>query len=183
MFLKEDELCPACRRGLTVKRRMIDLGMFRVESFFEYDGLFRTLLLQYKECHDEALKDVFLYDLSDYISLKYRNYRLLTVPSSERKKRERGFDHLEEMFRSVRLERASGLRMKEQLCQEGMDLEQRKRMSENYVYEGEHLSKVLIVDDVITTGSSLMGVFRAVGPHAEKVKVLSLAYKSITLHY
>ena len=73
--------------------------------------------------------------------------------------------------------------MKEQLCQEGMDLEQRKRMSENYVYEGEHLSKVLIVDDVITTGSSLMGVFRAVGPHAEKVKVLSLAYKSITLHY
>ena len=156
---------------------MIDLKEFKVESFFEYDSLFRTILLQYKECHDEALKDVFLYDLSDYIDLKYHGYELLLVPSSRKKLEERGFDHLEGIFSSLHLKRIDGLKMKEELCQEGKDLKERERMMNNYLYEGGYHERILIVDDMITTGSSLKGVYHSIRPYVKNIKVLSLAYK------
>ena len=178
-LLKDDELCPSCRKALKVNRKMIPLGDFEAESFFEYDSLFRSLLLQFKECHDEALKDVFLYDLSEYLELRYHGYQLLFVPSSQKKRKERGFDHLEEIFSGVRLKRAKGLRMKEDLCQEGKDVQERSRMIGNYVYEGESLNKILIVDDVITTGSTLKGAYLCMKNRARQIKVLSLAYKSI----
>ena len=128
LFLKEDELCPSCRKKLKIKRRKINLGEFEVETFYDYDGIFRDLLLQYKECHDEALKDVFLYGLKEYIETAYHGYRLLLIPSTARKREERGFDHLKEMFRLVQLHRAEGLEMRLDFTQEGKKLEERALM-------------------------------------------------------
>ena len=149
----------------------------KVESFYEYDGIFKSLLLQYKECCDEALKDVFLYSLKDYIRIRYSGYRILFVPSSAQKRQMRGFDHLELIFEGVRLPKVEGLRMKEDLIQEGKNAKERSRMKDNYFYEGEKLNRVLIVDDVITTGSSLYGVYRAIRDKARHVRALSLANK------
>ena len=53
-----------------------------VETFYDYDGMFKSLLLQYKECLDEALNDVFLYELADYTNLSYWGYRICFIPSS-----------------------------------------------------------------------------------------------------
>lgn len=183
LFLRPDELCPECRRKLKIKRKIIQTDGFEVESFYDYDGFFKSLLLQYKECHDEALKDVFLYDVKEYIELRYHGYHLLCIPSSRRKIAERGFDHLKEMFRTVQMRRLEGLFMKEEMSQEGKDLTARRQMRSNFLYKGPFADKILIVDDVITTGSTLKGAFEAVSGHAKKVKVLSLAYKNITLHY
>ncbi|MBQ6493032.1 MAG: hypothetical protein IJI92_04120 [Erysipelotrichaceae bacterium] len=177
LFLKEDGLCCECRSRLIPKRKIINIRGMEVETFFEYDGMFRSLLLQYKECCDEALKDVFLYGISDYINLRYHGYRLLFVPSSQTKLKMRGFDHLEEMFSEVKLKRTGGLKMKRELTQEGRNREERNLMLNNYIYEGGPLKKVLIVDDVVTTGSSLAGVFRTIELFSPKIKVLALAYK------
>ncbi len=68
-----------------------------------------------------------------------------------------------------------GLKMKEQLIQEGASAEERKRMSGNYEHEGPPLKKALIVDDVLTTGSSLYGAFLAMKPHVRKVRLMVLA--------
>ncbi|MCR4633633.1 MAG: hypothetical protein K5648_05855 [Erysipelotrichaceae bacterium] len=182
LFLKTDELCPKCRRKLRPKRKKIPLGDLEVETFFDYDGFFRDLLLQYKECHDEALKDVFLYDLKEYLELRYHGYHLLCIPSTGKKLEERGFDHLKEMFRLVQLKKISCLKMKEEITQEGKDLSERRRMETNYAYIGPDVDKILIADDVITTGSTVKGAFSAVKSHAKMVKVISLAYKNITLH-
>ena len=183
LLLKKDELCPKCRKKLKVKRRIIDLKEFQVETFFDYEGLFRDLLLQYKECHDEALKDVFLYELKEYLELRYHGYRLLCIPSTLKKREERGFDHLKEMFRTVQLVPLSeGLEMRQQITQEGKDLVQRRQMESNYIYNGPKVDKILLADDIMTTGSTLKGAFLCIKKHAEKVKVISLAYKNITLH-
>ena len=149
----------------------------RVETFYEYDGMFKSLLLQYKECCDEALKDVFLYGLRDYIRIRYAGYAILFVPSSFRKRQLRGFDHLELMFEDLGLPRVKGLRMKEDLVQEGKNAPERSRMRQNYIYEGEPLNRVLIVDDVVTTGSSLIGAYHAIRAAARQVRALSLANK------
>lgn len=177
LFLKEDELCEKCRKQLNRERKIIEVSGLKIETFYEYDGLFRSMLLQYKECHDEALKGVFLYGIEDYINLRYFGYQLLPIPSTGTKIRQRGFDHLAGIFGNVKLPRVKGLMMKREMCQEGKSLSERREIIDNYSYNGVHLNKVLIVDDVVTTGSSLMGVFRTIEPISKKIKVLSLAYK------
>ncbi|MBQ1306644.1 MAG: hypothetical protein IIZ64_02675 [Erysipelotrichaceae bacterium] len=177
LFLERDPLCIECRRMLKVKRKNILLGELKTEVFYEYDGIFKSMLLQYKECCDEALKDVFLYSLKDYIGIRYFGYHILFVPSSQKKRQMRGFDHLELIFEDVKLPRARGLRMKEDLIQEGKNARERSRMRDNYIYEGEKLNKALIVDDVITTGSSIVGVYEAIKDKAGHVRALSLANK------
>ena len=159
------------------------LGDLKVESFYEYDGIFKSLLLQYKECCDEALKDVFLYGLNDYINIRYFGYHILFVPSSKQKKEMRGFNHLELIFEDVKLTRVKGLKMKEDLIQEGKNAQERDRMRNNYLYEGDELDRVLIVDDVITTGSSITGVYEAIKDSARHVRALSLANKSISFSF
>ena len=177
IFLKDDDLCPECRGKLKPKRTIVKVEEMEVETFYEYDGMYKSLLLQYKECLDEALKKVFLYELSDYINMRYHGYLICFVPSSKEKLESRGFSHLKLMFEEVKLKQLKGLRMKEELCQEGMDLDQRKRMLNNFVYEGKQADRVLLVDDVLTSGSTLLGAYRALLPKVTKIKVLSIAYR------
>ena len=175
LLFEEDRLCRTCREGLKTERKTIRINEMKVETFFEYDSLFRSILLQYKECCDEALKDVVLYGLALSIYLRYFGYEIILIPSSELKREKRGFDHLRLIFESTGLKMNDGLKMKKQLIQEAATAEERKRMIGNYVYEGKPIRKALIVDDVLTTGSSLYGAYQAIKPYAGKVKVLSLA--------
>ena len=177
IFLEEDLLCIDCRSKLTKDIKYIDIGPIKVETFYDYDSLFKSLLIQYKECLDEALKDVFLYTLKDYIRYKYHGYKIMFIPSSKQKLEKRGFNHLEGIFEKVKLEKIDGLKMKEELVQEGKNLSQREVMVNNYIYEGKTIDKVLLVDDVLTTGSSMLGAYNAIKPYVNKVKGLTLARK------
>jgi len=183
ILFDEDLLCLQCREKLKIRRKSFYLEDLKVETFFEYDGIFRSLLLQYKECCDEALSDVFLYGLNDYIRMRYFDYRILFVPSTQAKKEKRGFDHLNLLFRNVSLKEIKGLEMKKEMIQEGKNAEERYEMKDNYIYTGEDHKKILIVDDVITTGSSILGVYHAVRGHADKMRGLALANKSKRFHF
>lgn len=178
LFLQEDKLCYKCRNKLKVNKQLIRLENIIVETLYNYDeGIFKDLLIQYKECFDEALWPVFLYMLEDYIYFKYYGYKILFVPSSKEKLSVRGFNHLELMFQNIKLKKVDGLIMKQELVQEGKSFDRRKQMLNNYEYHGNKIDKVLIVDDVLTTGSSVLGVYNAIKPYANKVRVLTLARK------
>ena len=183
LFLEEDLLCEKCRKELVIKREVSDLEGLKVETFYEYDGLFRSLLLQYKECYDEALKDVFLYDLHLYLRLHYAGYAIAYVPSTKKKREERGFHHLRGIYGSLGLKEAEGLFFREERTQEGRDRSEREKMKGNMIYAGKRYKKILIADDVMTTGSSLSGAYRALKPYAEEVRAvcLSRAVKKKTL--
>ena len=182
LFLQEDHLCVKCRNALKVCREYLNIDELMIECLYEYDGIFKSMLIQYKECYDEALSEIFLYKLKEYIELKYHGFELLFVPSSKTKLEERGFNHLELIFKDVRLKRVKGLHMKEDLIQEGKSLSERKVMINNYIYKGNRLNKVLIVDDVLTTGSSIYGVYNAIKPYCGgSIKALSLSRKRFHL--
>lgn len=175
LFIEKDKLCSACREKIKQNHQIFIRDGIKIETFYHYDSLFKDLLLQYKECYDEALKDVFLYGIKERIILKYHGYKIIYVPSSKEKLNQRGFNHLKLIFDELHFEELSGLRMIEELSQVNKDKKQREKMLNNYLYEGNKLDKVLIVDDVYTTGSSIIGVSRALKPYANNIRALTLA--------
>lgn len=175
LFLEEDYLCIECRKKLNLNLHSFYLDDLKVTSLYNYDSLFKTLLLQYKECYDEALAPIFLYKVDMLIRLKYLGYKVLYVPSSINKLNKRGFDHLKLIFDSLEFKEVKGLKKKEELYQANKNITQREKMIDNFYYEGDKLNKVLIVDDVCTTGSSLKGVYKAIKEHCNTCKALVLA--------
>ena len=52
IFIENDCLCHECRKKLKIDKAYIKLNNYYVETFYNYDGIFRDLLIQYKECYD-----------------------------------------------------------------------------------------------------------------------------------
>lgn len=175
IFTKRDVLCKECRSSLKLNRRLYRNKDYSVEYFYDYDKAFETLLLQYKECFDEALYDAFLYKIDTYINIKYFNYHIIYAPSSKSKVEKRGFDHLRKMFQNVSLKEAKGLHTKNDLSQKSKSYYERQKMSNNFYYDGKKFDRVLIVDDVYTTGSTINGIYSALKPYVKHIKVLVLA--------
>ena len=177
LLVEEDLLCSDCRNKLKLKHQKFIVDDVEVETFYEYDSLFKEVLLQYKECYDEALKDIFLYKIKDYLKIKFHSYKILYVPSSKTKLEERGFNHLKEIFKELNLEEVVGLKMKKEISQQSKNSSERKLMETNYYFENENYfcEKLLIVDDVFTTGSSLRGTINVMKKHCLKIKAIILA--------
>lgn len=175
LFLEDDYLCLKCRNEMNLSIHHFYIEDLKVTRLYNYDSLFKTLLLQYKECCDEALAPIFLYKIEIIIRLKYLGYKILYVPSSVDKLNKRGFNHLKLIFEHLGFKEIKGLKKKEELCQANKNIIQREKMIDNFYYEGNKLDKVLIVDDVCTTGSSLKGVYKAIKNHCNHVEALVLA--------
>lgn len=175
LCVEESKLCLDCLNKLKIKKNVFYLDELKVTSFYKYDSLFKSLLIQYKECYDEALKEVFLYRLDVYLKLKYFNYEILYVPSSRVKLAERGFNHLKEIFKVLELKEVEGLEMKDDTSQIGKGLDERRRMVNNYVYKGPRHKRVLIVDDVCTSGSTLLGIYKTLKPYCDYIEAITLA--------
>ena len=174
-MIKEDPLCPKCRNQLNRRIRKKKVDDIEVEYFYDYDGIFSSILLQYKECYDEALSEVFAYDIVDYVKIRYYGYKVCFVPSSEENYCKRGFHPMELILKSGRMEEVESVNMVNQLCQKGKSGADRKLMEHNFNYQGKMLDKVLIVDDVLTTGSTIKGMYNALKPYCTTVKVLVMA--------
>lgn len=175
LFIEEDKLCLKCREDLKPKLNTFYIDDLKVTSIYKYDSLFKTLLLQYKECYDEALAPIFMYKIDILIRIKYLGYKILYVPSSIDKLNKRGFNHLKLIFDYMDFKEVNGLKKKEELSQANKNAKDREKMIDNFIYEGEKLDKVLIIDDVCTTGSSLKGVYKAIKGHCKHVEAFVLA--------
>ena len=97
----DDPLCHRCRSNLNrVKFRMKFHGC-KLYASYVYDDAFAKILVQYKECFDEALKTVFLYPFRWWFMIRFFGYTVCYLPSSKEKIAKRGFHHLEKMFSSL----------------------------------------------------------------------------------
>ena len=70
----DDPLCHRCRSNLNrVKFRMKFHG-YKLYASYVYDDAFAKILVQYKECFDEALKTVFLYPFRWWFMIRFFGY-------------------------------------------------------------------------------------------------------------
>ena len=155
-------------------------------AIYNYDENIKSLLYQFKGCHDYELDPVFLYRYAFELSIMYHNYVIVPIPSYQEEDEKRGFNHVREIFSLLNLKMMDILVKTANVKQADLSKEERKNISKYLkVKENVDLSgkKVLIVDDVFTTGGTMSAAINLIkGLHPKKIKVLVMS-KTINDNY
>ncbi len=162
LLFRDDVLCASCRSDWQKAHRQYVFEGVKAEALWIYEGGFRSCLIQYKERWDEALAPVFLYPCRNEIRRKYHGCVFLLLPSSKRKREERGFSHLVQMIACTSLPWLEPFEMIEEMCQKGENPSGRRKMEKNIrLKEGIQLPhKICLFDDTLTTGATMKGALR-----------------------
>jgi hypothetical protein len=179
----DDPLCHRCRNNLNRVRFRMKFHGYKLYASYVYDDTFAKILVQYKECFDEALKTVFLYPLRWWFMIRFFGYTVCYLPSSKEKIAKRGFHHLEKMFSSIPLQQANLFEKVNDFDQKNRSVEERMKMVDNIALK-KHCDipkKVLLVDDTITTGASLLGALRCLQDYDCKIAIYVVSVNHLWL--
>ena len=72
-------------------------------NLYNYDEQIKEKLYQFKGCFDIELGKVFLEYYLMYLRIKYFGYVLVPAPSYKTSDEERGFNHVVEIFSSLKM--------------------------------------------------------------------------------
>ena len=155
------------------------IGNIIATSIYDYNETIKKLIYTYKGCYDYELKDVFLDRYKDYLRKLYFGYFVVPVPSSEVDDLKRGFNHVDEIFKTLYLPMLYVLKKVNREKQSSKT--KKDRLNIQSTLEGVDISKVknkkiLLVDDIYTTGSTIARSIELLKTgHPKKISVLVVA--------
>lgn len=179
-----DMLCERCRSSLKKIDGIRMLTNLPVRVLYDYNTDFQKCIIQYKECYDEALASMFLYDFKSKLKRKYKNAVLIPMPSSIEKKKERGFDHVEKMFECLDLQIIHCLYKTENYDQKMQNKLGRShihdimRLNENIILPDK---KIILIDDICTSGSTLVAAYELLKEKSKNIEACVLASRAETV--
>lgn len=155
--------CPACRRGPP----LTGIAVAATAYGFPIDSLVQQLKFGGRQPVARVLGDL----LADTVRDRYRELTLpsalVPVPLHPARQRQRGFNQAERIAAAagttlgIPVLRDAVQRLRATPAQSGLDLRQRRRNLRNaFRVTGELPAHVAIVDDVVTTGSTLLALGR-----------------------
>ena len=157
---------------------------FKVETYnavaiYEYNQFIRKLIYQFKGCYDYVLGDVFLDYYYRELKLRYYDYYIIPIPSYENDDEERGFNHVVETFKRIGSKTLIILKKIEKHKQAKSNLKERREVYKSLAIKSNvdlTNRKVLIVDDVYTTGSTMKSAINLIEKlNPKTIKVLVIA--------
>ena len=176
-------LCRECQNKLVPHFESFEIEGIEGLSIYEYDDNFKSLLYQFKGCYDIELAPIFLNNFKKELHLMYYNYVLIAAPSYYKEDENRGFRHIEEMFKCINLQIYYPIKKIKPFKQAENKRRTRKQIGHYLVLEKPDLIKdknVLIVDDVSTTGSTLKAIINLVREaKPRKIKILVVSRRVI----
>ena len=179
LFNAETPICQACQTEMESKFISFSVDGHKATSIYDYNPFIRKLIYQYKGCYDYELHKVFLDRYAKEIKLRYFDYVVIPIPSYKNEDEERGFNHVVETFKSLGINMLNIIEKTEKHKQAVSTFNQRKEVY-RYLELNSHpdlsKKKVLIVDDVYTTGSTMKAAIHLVEKlNPKKIDVLVVA--------
>lgn len=181
-FLLEDLICQNCRAKFIKHKKTICQNGLTIEFLYDYNEFFSQQLIQYKELYDEALAPIFIHTHIRYLRKKYRDHILVSIPSRQEKKVQRGFDHVNKMFKELHFTCVELFINTAQQDQKKSSYQKRLEIHECIKRNDVVLpykSKILLVDDLFTTGASMESCYQLIKNEFESIKALAIAHQPL----
>lgn len=183
-IIYNNKICYECSNKFKKRNDSFVFENVKINILYYYDEFFKEQLYKYKGCFDYELKDAFLNYCKNDIKRKYKGYHIILAPSNKEAEEKRGFNHLEGIFECVGLPILKCFYKNKDWKQSDKKLSERKKIQNIIKLDKSKLfdvKKVLIVDDVLTTGSTIKTMIRQIPPNIDKeVLVLSSNCKIVS---
>ena len=175
-------LCSKCQEELEPKFISFKVDQYKAHAIYEYTPFIKNLIYLYKGCFDYELNETFLNLYIKEIKLRYRGYKIIPIPSYIEDDKRRGFNHVLEAFKKLGLKVLPIITKTAHRKQADLTAKKRKEIGKflalNQTVNLEK-TKVLLVDDIYTTGSTMKAAINMVEKlNPRDIKVLVLAKTS-----
>ncbi len=174
----ETHLCYECFSQMGPKLMKFKLDSFQAMTCYYYNEKLKDMIYQFKGCFDIELADVFLVNQKKYFQMKFKDYYLVPAPSFNDKNIERGFNHVEEIFKGIGKGYLKPIKKIDNVKQADLNYFERQKIGEHLMWNEDVDVKgknILFVDDLITTGATAKACCSLIKSHgAKRVKILSV---------
>lgn len=173
-YIFQYKFCYQCYLKLRPVMGMIRFSDYTLFYQHFYEGLIRESILQFKEGKDIYLGKILFLDLWQYC---FKNYIIIPVPSSNKANEKRGFCQTEILCSNF-----SNIKYNDVINHTGKQ-EQALTKDRKEITQFLHIQntakiknkKVLILDDIYTSGNTINHIVQLLKPHTKNIKVLALA--------
>ena len=125
------------------------------------------------------MKEIFLNLFIKELNIYFKGYKIVPVPSYKKDDELRGFNHVMEVFKQMGLDILPIVEKTEHFKQADKSAKERQSINKYLrLMSTKQLTKdrILIVDDIYTTGSTMRAVINLVEKlHPKEIKILVLA--------
>lgn len=167
IFFYDDQLiCPDCLKNFKLHKQVYNIEGTPLYVLYEYNEFLERLLFQYKEQKDVVLKDIFL-NKHTYLKKHFKKYCVCGLCSSDTKRMERGFEATVDMYSTLDVFVHSPFYKKEDIKQSSQSKNQRAHIKDILALKSLYplpKQKILLVDDVCTTGNTLSAAQKLLHP-------------------
>ena len=147
---REQKICSHCLNFFSPHFEKFKIDDVSALTLFYYDVFMKDLIYKFKGCYDYELKDLFLNMYKRELSLLYSGYEMIPAPSYIEDDKKRGYNHVIEIFKNLKLKINEAFLKTEKFKQADNNFKNRKKIKK-YIKLKEDVvlgKKILLVDDV-----------------------------------
>ena len=179
LFAKKEEfyLCNSCREHIDIN--VLEVGGYTLYYFADYEFL-KDEIYSIKYFGDVACAVKFKNLLDKFFSLN--NFDLVTiVPANEIREIIRGFDHIEQVCKLCDVNHKKILSCDYREKQSKLHKERKENMYHLSCGESdlESVESILIIDDIYTSGNTLLGCAKTIKEAYPKIKISFLTLSKV----
>lgn len=176
--IKEHTLCYTCFQKMELVQKDIEFGDYKIFVLITYNSFIKELIYKFKGLYDIELSTIFLEYFIDEINEKYRGYSIAFAPSFMQEDKKRGYNHVQEIFKGFKGNKILCFSKSKNIKQSDQDYSDRENIKNvitiNYNML-RNIKKLLIVDDIATSGNTLISCYNlAQKAGVKNIKLLAL---------